>query len=93
MFLPFRLFKLHDKPCFGIFLLSSWEILRYWFVRHGPSCSVVDPPDQPLPQRRPRHAIILNTCDANLRFCLIHLFLLTTHRTAPGMFMEAINLN
>jgi len=62
--------------------------------RHSPSCSVVDPPDQPFPQRRPRHAIILNTCEANLlSFCLIQLFLLTTHRTTPGMFMEAINLN
>ena len=49
--------------------------------RHGPNCSVVDPPDQPLPQRRPQHAIILNTCDANLLFCLIQLYLLTTYRT------------
>lgn len=61
--------------------------------RHGQSCSVVDPPDQPLPQRRPRHAIILNTCDVNLLFCLTHLFLSKTHRTTPGMFIEAINLN
>lgn len=96
MVLPFRLSKLPDETCFGILLLSSWEI---WIlvcavqVVMAQVAVLSPPPDQPLPQRRPRHAIILYTCDTYLLFCLIHLFLLTTYRTTRGMFMKTINLN